>query len=626
MDKKTLLGIIIIGAIFIGFTWYNTREQAKFQAVKDSLQLVEQMSAALDSAEQKQQTIITITSDSTQAIEKEHFQEQLKSSLGTSLFDAMAGEEKLYTVENDLLKITFTNKGARVASVELKDYKTYKNTPLILFEKEKSQFNVSMFTSQQINTSDFYFQTNEDQNITVTENERGQDISFKLHADSSSYIEYLYTIYKDNYMIDFKMNFVNMDNIMSHNQRDLLISWQAAAPQNEKGFKNENNYTTIAYMYPNDTSLEELGMSDKSKEKELDTKLKWVAFKQQFFSTILVAKDDFQNGKIQYETLKDGYVKDFQAQLSVPYSPRQTNYDFQFYFGPNKYSVLNDYDLGVEKLVPMGGWLIGWINRFVVIPVFDFLGKYIVSYGLIILILTILIKIVILPLTYKSYISMANMRLLKPDIDKISEKYPKPDDAVKKQQATMELYKSMGVSPMGGCLPMLIQFPILIAMFRFFPASIELRGKSFLWADDLSSYDSILNLPFDIPFYGSHVSLFALLMAVSIYVSSRISYAQNSGAGPQMAGMKFMTLYLMPVMMLFWFNSYSSGLSYYYLLSNIITVGQTYGFRLLVSDKKLHAKMKIKAKKPVKKSKWQQKYDELLKAQQQQQNQQQRKK
>ena len=246
------------------------------------------------------------------------------------------------------------------------------------------------------------------------------------------------------------------------------------------------------------------------------------------------------------------------------------------------------------------------------------MGAHIANYGIIILILTLIVKILISPLTYNSYLSSAKMRLLKPEVDKLNEKYPKPEDAMKKQQAMMALYKSAGANPMGGCLPLLIQLPILYAMFRFFPASIELRGEHFLWADDLSSYDSILNLPFNIPFYGNHVSLFALLMATSMFIYSRINYNQTAGSAPQMAGMKFMMLYLMPIMMLVFLNNFSSGLNYYYLLSNIITIGQTYGFRYIVNEEKLHQRMKENAKKPQKKSKWQQRYEEMVKLQQQQ--------
>jgi YidC/Oxa1 family membrane protein insertase len=329
---------------------------------------------------------------------------------------------------------------------------------------------------------------------------------------------------------------------------------------------------------------------------------------------------------MRYTTFPEGSeeLKSFNATMSIPYSKETTDYKFQFYFGPNKYSILNkcvsenDEPLHLERLIPLGWGIFGWVNRWFVIPMFDFLSKYIGNFGWIILIMTIVIKIIISPLTYKSYASMAKMRVIKPEMDEINARYPNPDDAMKKQQAVMELYQRAGISPMGGCLPMLIQMPILIAMFRFFPASIELRGESFLWAEDLSTYDSVLNLPFSIPWYGDHVSLFALLMAVSLFVYSWINYQQTAASQPQMAGMKFMTLYMMPVMMLLWFNSYSSGLCYYYFISQLITIAMTYGIRAMLDDDKVRAQMQANAKKKKKKKKssFQQRYEELLKQQQ----------
>ena len=311
----------------------------------------------------------------------------------------------------------------------------------------------------------------------------------------------------------------------------------------------------------------------------------------------------------------------------MPYTPQTAGYDFAFYFGPNKYAILKKVtvpdgeELHLERLIPLGWGIFGWVNRWFVIPVFDFLRNYVSSFGVIILILAVLVKLIISPMTYKSYLSTAKMRVIKPEVDELAKKYPRQEDAMKRQQATMELYKRAGINPMGGCIPMLIQMPIIIAMFRFFPASIELREQPFLWADDLSSYDSILDLPFKIPFYGDHVSLFALLMAVSLFAFSYISYQQTASSQPQMAGMKFMMVYLMPVMMLFWFNSYSSGLCFYYLLANLLTIGQTLLIRRMVDDDKIHAAMKANAAKQQKgrKSKFQLRYEQLMREQQEQQ-------
>lgn len=614
MDKKTLIGLIVIGAILFGFTWYNASIQQKYAQEQQAL-----------TATQETESIDTIVPEVRQP-DTLQAANQLERHIGSSLFQATTGTEKKIEVENDLMKVIFSNKGGKVASVVLKDYLTYQGTPLVLFPDSASVFDMSFFIKQQfnnvqINTGDYYFVADSSFTPTFAADETSKNLTFRLDVDSAAHVDFVYTIYKDNYMIDFDVQFVGMENLLAQNQTDLEFTWQNVGMQNEKGFENENNYTTIAYKYPSDESVEQLRTSTEDKSETINSKVKWVAFKQQFFSSIFVAKDDFQNGTLGYSTFQpgEGKIKTFRAKVSVPFTQQLSEYNFNFYFGPNKFSVLKKYDdLHFERLIPLGGWIVGWINRWLVIPTFDTLGAHIANYGIIILILTLIVKILISPLTYKSYLSSAKMRLLKPEVDKLNEKYPKPEDALKKQQAMMALYKSAGVNPMGGCLPLLIQLPILYAMFRFFPASIELRGEHFLWADDLSSYDSILTLPFNIPFYGNHVSLFALLMAASMFIYSRINYNQTAGSAPQMAGMKFMMLYLMPIMMLFFFNNFASGLNYYYLLSNIITIGQTYGFRYIVNEDKLHQRMKENAKKPQKKSKWQQRYEEMVKLQQQQ--------
>ena len=620
MDKKTLIGLLLIGVILFGFTWYNNAQLEKYNRQKA---IADSIAAANMPAPEEAIVIDSLQPAITPAQADTTAQQEAMTRLGAQLYAASEGEEQFYTVENDLMKVTFSNRGGRVASVELKDYKTYQGTPLVLFDENSSVFDLSFFIKQafgtaQINTSDYYFTPVDPQNLTFGEGEQEKTFAMRLPIDSASYIEYCYGIQKDNYSVSFDVRFVGMQDKLAQNQGDLGLIWKQTTFQNEKGFDNENNYTTIAYNYPGEKSIEDLGYSKESKSETINTKVKWVAFKQQFFSSILVGNEDFQNGSIEYQTFapSSDRMKAFQARLSVPFSPQTQEYGFSFYFGPNKFSTLKKYDLHFERLVPLGGWIVGWINRWLVIPTFDILGKFIHNYGIIILLLTIIIKVLISPLTYKSYLSTAKMRLLKPEMDQLNAKYPKPEDAMKKQQAMMTLYRNAGVNPMGGCLPLLIQLPILLAMFRFFPASIELRGEHFLWVDDLSSYDSILNLPFNIPFYGNHVSLFALLMAVSVYISSRINYSQTASAGPQMAGMKFMMLYLMPLMLLLWFNNYSSGLSYYYLVSNLITIGQTYAFRYGVSDEKLHQRMKENAKKPQKKSKWQERYEEALRQQQ----------
>ncbi len=448
---------------------------------------------------------------------------------------------------------------------------------------------------------------------------------FELPVDTlGGCVQYVYTLFDKEYMMDFDVRFAGLEQGgLSTQMSSLIFDWGATLPQQEKGFTNENNYSGISYKSPGEKKVHDFGRRKTDAEtKSVTGNVEWVAMKQQFFTTTLLARGNFQNPEIAYETLEEGtgLLKKFRASASVAYNRTQTDYGFRLYLGPVKYRTLKGYDTGMERLVSLGGWsLVRWVNTVLVIPVFNFLTRHLASIGLIIFLLTLMIKVIILPLTYKSYLSMAKMRVLKPEIDAISERYPKPEDAMKKQQATLELYKKAGANPMGGCLPMLIQFPIIIALFYFFPTAIELRGQSFLWAEDLSTYDSILSLPFNIPWYGTHVSLFTILMAVSLWLNTKLtSRTQPSGPG---AGMMKSMIYLMPIMMLFFFNNYSSGLTYYYTLSNIITIVTTWLMQISIDDAKLHARMKAVAakksssKKP--KSKWQQRYEEAVRQQQQ---------
>lgn len=619
MDKKSIVGLIIIGLIFFGFSWYSGNQQQKValeRARIDSINKIELLKTAEVLKQAEQQALAAAPKADSASIAA--VKEQEIKTMGSLLYTAMQGTEKTYTLSNDKVIVSLSNKGAQPTSVELKDFKRYDGSPLYLFKKENSLLDLNFFTTQSIKTANFFFEAMTSSSDVVIADKQGS-LAFRLYVDSLSYVEYCYTLSEGSYMVDFSVDFVNMANHISPLQTDMILDWKNTSPQQERGFTYENQYTTLAYSFPAESNIEELSVSTESKSENISTKLEWVAFKQQFFSSILISKDNFLNGDLAYTTDKEGSgnIKNFSASLKVPYSLDQTKYEFSFYFGPNDYKLLKSYDSNYQKLIPLGWGIMGWINRFLVIPSFDFLGKFISNYGWIIFFLTLFIKLIIFPFTYKSYLSMAKMRLLKPELDEIGARYPKKEDAMKKQQAMMELYKRAGVSPMGGCLPMLLQLPILVAMFRFFPASIELRQEHFLWATDLSSYDSIFTLPFSIPFYGDHVSLFALLMGVSVFISSKISFAQNSASSQQLPGMQFMMLYLMPIMLLAWFNNYSSGLSYYYLLSNVITIIQSLAFRRFVSDEKLHKRMKDNAKKPQKKSKWMAKYDQMLKQQQQ---------
>ena len=651
MDKKTILGIVVVAVLFLGFAYVNTKQQEKYQqemaawqAYQDSVAAASRPAVpAADSVAGGAAESAVAASGETAAPEAEAdlaqtVRQRRIAAMGEYLTAAQEAEPEEFTVENEVMTVRFSTRGGQITGVTLKDYTKYaprgqRDQLIELMDPASARFDMSFYVKNglnnvKVNTMDYVFRAE-----PVETAGDARRVTMRLAVAENAWLEYEYLIYNKqaperDYLVDFNVRLVNMAPQMA-NQTSIGIDWSNVSYQNEKGFQNENMYTTLAYRFPGESSIEELGMSDGAKSKSVSTAVNWVAFKQQFFSSVFIAPQNVSSANMAFDTAAPGseLLKSFSVQMAVPYSAQVEGYDFAFYFGPNKYAILkkvtdnNGADLHMERLIPLGWGIFGWVNRWCVIPVFDFLRNYIGSFGIIIFILVLLVKLVISPLTYKSYVSMAKMRLVKPQIDELAKKYPKPEDAMKKQQATMELYKKAGINPMGGCIPMLIQMPILIAMFRFFPASIELREQPFLWADDLSSYDSIVNLPFSIPFYGDHVSLFALLMAVSLFGYSWFNYQQTASSQPQMAGMKFMMVYMMPIMMLFWVNSYSSGLCYYYLLSNIFTIGQTLVIRRMVDDNKIHAIMQANAAKKSKgkKSKFQQRYEELMRQQEAQQ-------
>ncbi len=630
MDKKSILGFVIVSLLFVGYSIYNSKQQLKYQ---EQLTAWQNYQDSLARANAPEVPADSLEYTAPEADSPEEVLQRKVAVVGETLAAASEGEEQIVTVENDVLKIDFSTRGGRVKDVTLKEYTKYaprgeRNEQVKLFDPESANFSMLFHLKRDnkfipVNTMNYNFTAEP----VRTLEDNTQSVVFRLPVSETSYLEYEYLVHNtqtpsSDYLVDFDVRMVNMAAELA-GQSNFELGWSNTSYQNEKGFKNENMYTTLAYRLPGEASIEDLGMSEEAKSEEITTPINWVAFKQQFFSSVFIAPDNVASANLSFSTEKEGsgYIKDFSSKMIVPLMKDKTSYDFAFYFGPNRYSILKDVTVGdegeeihIERLIPLGWGIIGWINRWCVIPVFDFLRNYIGSFGIIILILAVLIRLVISPMTYKSYVSMAKMRIIKPQVDELNKKYPKQEDAMKRQQATMELYKKMGINPMGGCIPMLIQFPILIAMFRFFPASIELRDQPFLWADDLSSFDSIVNLPFSIPFYGDHVSLFALLMALSTFAYSYYNYQQTASSQPQMAGMKFMMVYLMPLMLLFWFNSYSSGLCYYYLLSNLFTIGQTQFIRRFVDDNKLHAAMQANAAKKMngKKSRFQLRYEELM--------------
>ena len=615
MNKSNLIGFVLIGLIMFGFMSYQSKQETQrriAQAQLDSIARVEQMAAmAMDSMKQAE----GVAADDVKVVTMPAYKDSM-------LTEARLASESFYKLSNDKMEIEFTTRGAQPYSVKIKDYMTYDSTALYLVKPGYSQYGVNVFAGENINTKDFVFQV-----AAVTDS----SIVMRLPFANGGYVQQKYSLSEGSYMVANELSFVGMQDLIPRNVSMLDIDWSLIVPRLEKGFKNETQYSKLNYYFSGDKKPEILGRG-RDGSKRIDTKMKWFAFQQQFFSAIMTSKDEFASADLsidfysENEYKNEGKLMACAAKLRSNFQPGSSDIviPYEFYFGPNDYKTLKSYDQKYEKIIPLGGWLVAWFSRLVIIPSFDLLGRFISNYGIVILIMTILIKLLISPLTIKSYKSSAVMQVLKPEMDKINAKYPNEKDAMKKQQATMDLYQKAGVSPAGGCLPMLLQMPILFAMFRFFPASIELRQQKFLWADDLSAYDSIIDFGVNVPLLGDHLSLFALLMAVTMFFYSKMTSGQMSD-DPNMAGMKFMSVWLMPIMMFFICNNLSAALSYYYLLSNILTMIMTWYIRkYIVTEEKVRADMMLNASKPKQKSKWQQRLEEAQKMQEQMQKQQKR--
>ncbi len=516
----------------------------------------------------------------------------------------LTGANKQVVLENELVKITLDTRGGRVSQAELKQYNTELTTPastVKLFSDADDMYSFTFTTAdQRLDTREFNF-------TPVAEGDSAVVMGLRL-GDSSMW-GIRYTLHPDSYVLSMEIVQQGMDKVLPASTSSMTFNWHQKLARNERGRTFEERNSAIYYKYAGDSPDDLSANADDAKE--LNERVKWVAFKSQFFSSIVIARGTFAGASLASVKL-DGehYLKDMTMSATVPYTVADGGTPaFDLYFGPNDYNILGDLsdslatdgeDLELTELIPLGWSLFRWISTLIIIPVFSFLGEYITNYGVIILLLTLFIKLIIFPFTYKSFKSQARMRVLSPEIKAINEKYPGSENALKRQQETMALYSKAGASPFSGCLPMLLQMPVLVAMFWFFPSAIELRGQSFLWASDLSAPDVILQLPFTIPFYGNHVSLFCLMMTVVNIIYTRINM-QNQPGGQSMPGMKWL-MYLMPVMFLLWFNDYASGLSYYYFLSLLITIVQTWIFRRVVDEKKVRAEMAENAKKPRKKS------------------------
>lgn len=656
MDKNTLWGLLLMGAIFFGFMYCNKPQQPLEQNTEATPTTSEAPAVAavpLDSlsGDKEKEFVAAIKSvvpaqNGSYVLQDETFDVVADStgvrgtvkvgdvavdlsSLRTpdagnvdyvaavteytarvqkyGLFAACVGGENTTTVlENENIRVELNSRGGMIADVVLKDEK-YTTTvgdsveQVHLFRGAADGYSFIFSTAyQRFETAEFNF-------VPVVEND--STVVMKLALDNGAEWGVRYVLKPESYVVSMEVVQSNMQRVLPQSTVAIDLLWHQTMARNEKGRTFEERNSAIHYKYvgegPDD--LKSVG----NDEQNLNSKVKWVAFKNQFFSSVIIPRESFSNAELVSVDLKDDaiYVKDMTMKASTPYNTEDgVAVAFDFYFGPNDYSMLSDLDdqivgdedLELTHLIPLGWSLFRWINTLIVIPVFNFLKDYVANFGIIILLLTIFIKLILFPFTFKSYKSQARMRLLAPEVKEINDKYPGQENALKRQQETMELYRRSGASPMSGCLPMLLQMPVLIAMFSFFPSAIELRGESFLWANDLSAPDYILTLPFTIPFYGNSVSLFCLLMTVVNIIYMRINM-QNQPGGSAMPGMKWMS-YLMPIMFLFFFNDYASGLSYYYFLSLLITIVQTWAFRHCIDEDKVRAEMIANAKKPRKKS------------------------
>ena len=619
MDKNSIIGFILIALLMVGFFGYQSKQYQKQLELQEQIDSAARAEAAVQDSIKKAYLAQHPELAAVEQGDDIDFSALKMQVYGDSLLNAaVSAEASLHTIANDRIEVVFTTQGAQPYSVRIKDYRNYDSTDLYLFKDGKAELGFVVYAPTAVDSKKFVFRY-------VPEESDDHTIVMRLPFSGGGYIQQKFTLEDGSYSVGNELSFVGMKNLIPRNAISVDIGFGVTMPRMEKGYQNEMNYSKLDYYFPGEKKPESLGGRGRGGAKRFDSRISWFAFQQQFFSAIMMAPQEFSSGDFKVEFFpQDDPSHDLMtcsADMMVDFRPDSDHIvlPFEFYFGPNHYQTLKSYDRKYEKIIPLGGWLVGWFTRFVIIPLFNWLHKFISNFGLIILLLTIFIKIVVLPFAYKSYSSSAKMQAIKPWIDKLNEKYPKQEDAMKKQQAMMAIYKKAGISPMGGCLPMLLQFPILWAMFRFFPASIELRQQHFLWADDLSAYDSIIDFGFRIPLIGDHISLFALLMAVSMFLYSKVlSGSQMSGNDPNAQMMKFMSVWMMPLMMFFICNNLSSGLSYYYLLSNLITMLETWIIRKwFVHPDEIRQRLAASDGKPAPKSKWQQRLEEAQKMQRQ---------
>lgn len=619
MDRNSLIGLGLIASI-LGIWLYisgPSKEQiARNKQIKDSIALVQQQAEiaqmAKDAAVQKAaDTLKTTPLAVSDSVKTSQLNDRYKD-----FSVAAKGTKELFTIENEMVKATISSKGGYIEKIELKNYHRPGNTnPLILFEGDSVNFSLKIpaYNNMLFSTDEFYFKS---------VNKTANTITLRLEtAQTASYLEYVYTLKPNDYMVQSEIRFVGMQNIISQTEDQLQLTWAMIYPSQEKHIVKEREAATVYFKQ----DINDPDYINPLKDEQLDINeadIKWVSFKQQFFNSTIIADKTFNKGgsfvKLGQRPNSEIVVKSVSAELGIPYTHAPTEiFKYNFYFGPNHYNTLEKYGNSMEKIVPTGWSVFSYINKWMVIPLFN--GLNFLNMGIVILLLTLIVKIVLLPIAYKTYMSGARMRVLKPETDALNAKFEKNADPMKKQQEQMALYRKAGVNPLSGCLPLLLQFPILIALFAFLPAAIELRQQGFLWADDLSTYDSIWTFG-EVPFinwaYGDHVSLFAALMFVSTIIYTYMNSSMMPQQNTQMPGMKFM-MYFMPVIFLAVMNRYAAGLSWYYFLANMFTFLQNWIMKKVVSDQKIRAELESNMKKPVKKSGFQARLEEMAKQRQQ---------
>jgi len=623
LDLNSIIGFVLIFAILAYMLWQNQPTPEQIEAQEKAKQ--EQVEAQQKVIEQEQ-TLVTTAGDYAVGSGADSLQiVQLKNKLGAFAYSAIKSTDKETVVESDLLALKFNNKGGYLSEVRLKEFVDYDSIPIFMIKDNNASFNINFGTtdSRILNTKDLPFIPSVTKNADITV------ISMKLKVSESQFLEYRYELKEGDYMIDFAIRSQGLSNIINSSQA-INLDWKLKGFRHAKSISYENRYTDVHYDY-------EDGKADYTRDGEDDIEdVSWVGYKQHFFSSVLLTDTRFKNVKVKTENLVEDetidtvYTKSFATTIPLELQGGEINQAMDWYYGPSDFKVLDTYNRNLDELVPFGWGLFGWINRYIFMPLFGFLGGF-MPYGIAIVVMTILVKILLSFVQYKQFLSQAKMKILKPELDAIREKHK--DNKMKSQQETMALQTKAGASPMAGCLPALIQLPVFYALFQFFPSAFDLRQKSFLWVEDLSSYDVIANLPFNIPFYGNHVSLFPILASIAIFFYMRLTTGQNMQSQPQQEGMpdmgkmmKYM-MYFSPIMMLFFFNNYASGLSLYYFISNLISIGIILVIKNFILDEdKIHAEMQEKKKKPKKQGRFQKKMADMMEqAEKQKQAQQKRK-